>query len=175
MFGCLGKVALGLAMGSFVVLGGCGLIMGSCAMGLGGAVTRATNGMSSEEVVTLLDQGVERLGSLALASPSHIIGELDRTADGYAGSYEAQCQGLTQSCALFGGTDLDHRTITVRFALEEGPGSARLLLKRFGEDLTVACAGETGERTLNLDTGSNYLCLETVDYSGKIQVEVSEA
>ena len=37
MFGCLGKIALGLAVGGFVTLGGCALVMSSCTVGLGGS------------------------------------------------------------------------------------------------------------------------------------------
>ena len=36
----------------------------------------------------------------------------------------------------------------------------------------VAKAGESGEKTFELESGSNYLWLETKDYTGTIDLEV---
>ena len=85
MFGCLGKIALGLAVGGFVTLGGCALVMSSCTVGLGGVASRALEGIDTEEAVEAFDHGLERLGTLVLASPTRLDGELDRSEDGYSG------------------------------------------------------------------------------------------
>ena len=173
MFGCLGKIALGLAVGGFVTLGGCALVMSSCTVGLGGVASRALEGIDTEEAVEAFDHGLERLGTLVLASPTRLDGELDRSEDGYSGTYREECHDTTGSCAVFGGTDLDPRTITVTYDLSNSTaGSVRLTLQGTREPVVVAKAGESGEKTFELESGSNYLWLETKDYTGTIDLEV---
>ncbi len=173
MFGCLGKIALGLAVGGFVTLGGCALVMSSCTVGLGGIASRALEGIDTEEAVEAFDHGLERLGTLVLASPTRLDGELDRSEDGYSGTYREECHDTTDSCAVFGGTDLDPRTITVTYDLSNSTaGSVRLTLQGTREPVVVAKAGESGEKTFELESGSNYLWLETKDYTGTIDLEV---
>ena len=173
MFGCLGEIALGLAVGGFVTLGGCALVMSSCTVGLGGIASRALEGIDTEEAVEAFDHGLERLGTLVLASPTRLDGELDRSEDGYSGTYREECRDTTGSCAVFGGTDLDPRTITVTYDLSNSTaGSVRLTLQGTREPVVVAKAGESGEKTFELESGSNYLWLETKDYTGTIDLEV---
>ena len=117
--------------------------------------------------------GRERLGTLVLASPARLDGELDRSEDGYSGTYREECHDTTGSCAVFGGTDLDPRTITVTYDLSNSTaGSVRLTLQGTREPVVVAKAGESGEKTFELESGSNYLWLETKDYTGTIDLEV---
>ncbi len=176
MFGCLGKMALALAAGSFVMLGGCALVMSSCTVGLGGVASRALEGVETQDIVAALDRSAERLGTLVLASPSNLEGKLERSEDGYSGAYREECRDTTGSCALFGGTDLDPRGITVTYDLSQyTSGSVRLTLRDAHGTEVLAKAGDSGNKDLELESGSNYLWLETTDFTGTIEVEVMES
>lgn len=173
MNGCLGKIALGIAIFGGLALGGCAVVMSTCAVGVGGVVSRAVDGIDTQEFVDAFGDGVSRLGTLVLAGTSNLDGELERSDDGYTGTYRETCSNTSGDCALFGGTVLEGRTVVVRYDLSEGPGSVRLVLRGIDGETVVARAGEAGEQTLELPAGSNYLCLETRDYTGSVDVEVS--
>lgn len=173
MFGCLGKMALGLAVGGFVTLGSCALVMSSCTVGLGGIASHALEDVDTQEIVEAFDNGLERLGTLVLASPSRLDGELERSEDGFTGTYREDCRDTSGSCALFGGTDLDMRAVKVTYDLSRcSAGSVKLTLQGTRAPQTVAKAGDVGEKTFEFESGSNYLWLETKDFTGTIEVEV---
>ena len=121
MIGCLGKIAMGLAIAGGLTLGGCALIMGSCTVGLGGIVSNVTEHIDADGVVDAFSNGVSRIGSLILATPEQLEGSLARSADGYTGTYKEECRNTSGTCALFGGTELEERHVTVRYNL----GAAR--------------------------------------------------
>ena len=175
MIGCLGKIAMGLAVAGGLVLGGCALIMGSCTVGLGGIASQVVQHVDTEDVVDAFSNGVARIGNLVLATPRHLDGELVRSTDGYTGTYEEECRNTSGMCALFGGTQLEERRVTVRYELSEGTGSAQITLQGLGTETTIGTNGTSGAQTLDLEAGSNYLCLETRNYTGTITLEVTEA
>lgn len=174
MIGCLGKMAMGLAIAGGLALGGCALIMGSCTVGLGGIATSVANNIDTDDFVEVFNTGVSRIGSLLLAGPSQLDGTLTRSADGYTGTYEETCHATTGTCALFGGTDLEGRDLTVTYSLEKGSGDITLTLQERGETKLIAHGGESGEQTLHLEAGANYLFLETSNYTGSLSIEVAE-
>lgn len=177
MLGFLGKVALGGAVASCLVLGGCAATVGSCALGAGEAVSGALGSIRTDDVVDAFDKGVEALGSFLLADPEHLDGTLVRSDDGYSGSYRQDCADATGSFTLFGGTDLDARTVEVSWDFGGGAGSARIVLSTPDGRHTLAQAGKTrtaGSETIELPAGSNYLHLETESYTGLVEIEVDE-
>lgn len=177
MIGCLGKIAMGLAIAGGLTLGGCALIMGSCTVGLGGIVSNVAehiDHIDADEVVDAFNEGVARIGSLILATPEQLDGSLTRSVDGYTGTYKEECHDTSGTCVLFGGTELEKRRISVQYSLGEGSGSVRLILQGLGSETVVARAGDSGEQEFDLEPGSNYLLLETHDYTGTINVEVVE-
>lgn len=177
MLGFLGKVALGGAVASCLVLSGCAATVGSCALGAGEAVSGALGSIQTDYVVDTFDKGVEALGSLLLADPERLGGVLVRSDDGYSGSYRQDCENATGDFALFGGTDLDAHTVEVSWDLEGGAGTARMVLSTPDGRRTLAQAGltgRTGSQTIALPSGSNYLRLETEGYTGLVEIEVDE-
>lgn len=175
MIGCLGKIAMGLAIAGGLTLGGCALVMGSCTVGLGGIASSMVDKIDTEDFAETFSTGVSRIGSLLLAGPSQLDGTLTRSADGYTGTYEEACSATTGACALFGGTELEERELTIAYDLEKGSGSVTLTLQGLGEPKVIAQGGDSGEQTLHLEAGSNYFFLETSDYTGSISIEITEA
>lgn len=174
MIGCLGKIAMGLAIAGGLTLGGCALVMGSCTVGLGGIAASVVDSVDTTDFVNAFTSGVARIGSLVLATPSQLDGTLTRSPDGYTGTYQEECRNTSGSCALFGGTELAEHRLTVRYNLSAGGGSAELTLQGLGDEVVVARAGDKGEKTFAFEAGSNYLCLTTRDYTGVIAIEVVE-
>lgn len=173
MLGCLGKIALvGIVTGG-LALGGCAVVMSSCAMSLGGTVERFAKSVDPHDVVGAIDRGVAKIGSFVLASPASLDGTLARSADGYTGTYRAEYVDATGSWVLFGGTDLDARSIRLTWRCE-GSGGAALALRGAQGTRQLGQDAPGDGMVLELGSGSNYLCLDLDGFSGTVEVEVAE-
>lgn len=140
------------------------------------SLTEADDGRLKDLLLEAYGTLLNETGSAALTPEWKLKGRLDRGADDYTGSYEADYSGFTGTELLFGGTALEREdggtlNLTCTLSLENGNAAVFLCS---GSDEPVVLLSESGTYacTVEADGASTYIGVWGEHADGRVSVEV---
>lgn len=141
-----------------------------CALSLAFCLT----GCSTRAVVKGYDSLLKLAGEASLSPDLLLKGRREKSDDGYTGTYDADYKSFSGAETLLGGTTaLDTRKVTVRCTVAAREGSLKLVLERGTEKEVLLDGAGSCEKELTLESGSNYLCAVGEDFTGTLELEVT--
>lgn len=119
---------------------------------------------------------VESLGNYSITDDDKLIGTRTVDADGYfSGEYYAQCYRQTAKESVFGGTSVHSRDVTVKADIKTVSGDVTVRVRKNG-DIFEFKTDSNGKLTqsFNFESGGNYVMLVYDDFSGTVNLSVTE-
>lgn len=134
------------------------------------------SGCSKDEIVENYNQVLQEIGDNALSRDKELQGTRKFGEDSYIGTYQADYDNFTGEERLFGGTSLERASgneICISCDLDMEAGKAKLCLLTGNEEPQILCDTSTSySNTLELPSASNYIILQTENFTGSIDLTV---
>ena len=133
-------------------------------------------GCNKDAMLGMYNDAVEAAGAQTLDSPEDLPGELNRSEDGYTGSYQAELTRHTGQSYLFGGTSIDKAAdaaVSVDCEISLTGGSVRLIAEQGGGEPALLLEGQGAfSGTVPTPPGSCYIRIEWENFTGSVEIHV---
>lgn len=117
---------------------------------------------------------IRKIGDKTLTSNSELKGQRIFGEDHFVGTYTVNYRKNTGTEKIFGGCILEREaggTVHIMVSIENSVGEIEVIVKEKEKSHTLATKDGTYTYDLDVQYGSNYLIIQTKDYSGNVKVE----
>lgn len=132
-------------------------------------------GCSPEGFNKNYDKLTKKVGEMVLTSDKQLKGKRIFGENNYLGKYSVEYDNASSKEVLFGGTSVEsQKDIHIKITINNSKGTIKIIQQLQEETKELADKDGTYEYDFEIKTGSNYLVINTDNYSGNVNIEISK-